>query len=155
MKLKLADWSDIAEIVTAIAVVCSLVYIGFELHLNTIETRSANIQAMAAHSQTLALAVATNPDLAKTLGVPLEELTGSQFIQIRTILAAALRAAETAFILHADGMLDERYWRGKAEEILLFMENKGWQQQWRLVSDRYDPDFAKWLDQALKDRYGA
>ena len=143
------------KIITAIAVVCSLVYIGYELHLNTIETRSANIQAIASHSQALAIAIATDPHLAKTLGTVVEELTGSQVIQIHNILAAALRGAETAFILYSDGMLDERYWRGTAEEILLFMENRGWQEQWRLRGDRYDPNFAKWLDQAIKDRYGS
>ena len=143
------------KIITAIAVVRSLVYIGYELHLNTIETRSANIQAIASHSQALAIAIATDPHLAKTLGTVVEELTGSQVIQIHNILAAALRGAETAFILYSDGMLDERYWRGTAEEILLFMENRGWQEQWRRRGDRYDPNFAKWLDQAIKDRYGS
>jgi hypothetical protein len=40
------------------------------------------------------------------------------------------------------------------EEILMFMEKKGWQEEWRLRRNRYDSDFAKWLDQGIKDRYG-
>jgi hypothetical protein len=154
MNSKLADWANIAQIVTAIAVVASLFYIGHELHLSSINSRLANIQAITGHTQTVALAIATNPDLAETLETSPEELTGSEVIQIRMLLAATLRGAETAFILYSDGGLDEKYWRGMAEEILMFMEKKGWQEEWRLRRNRYDPDFAEWLDQAVKDRYG-
>jgi|GEM_PF-2309433 len=154
MNLKLADWANIAQIVTAIAVAVSLFYIGHELHLNSIETRFANIQAITGRNQNVALAIATNPDLAKTLEKPPGELTGSEVIQIRMILTVTLRGAETAYILYSDGRLDEKYWRGPAEEILMFMEKKGWREEWKLRRDHYDPDFAKWLDQAIKDRYG-
>jgi hypothetical protein len=154
VKLKLSDWANIADIVGATALVCSLVYVGYELHLNTIETRAANIQAMAAHSQAFNLAVATNPDLTKILGTPLEKLSGSQVTQIRRFLATALRGAETSYILYSKGMLDERYWRGKAKEILVFLEDEAWQKQWRMGRDLFDPDFAEWLDRAIEDRYG-
>ncbi len=154
MKLKLSDWANIADIVGAIALVCSLVYVGYELHLNTIETRAANIQAMAAHSQAFNLAVATNPDLTKILETPSEELTSAQVTQIRRFLATSLRGAETSYILYSKGMLDERYWRGKANEILLFLEDEAWQKQWSMGRDLFDPDFAEWLDRAIEDQYG-
>jgi hypothetical protein len=154
MKLKLSDWANIADIVGAIALACSLVYVGYELHLNTIETRAANIQAMVARSQAFNLAVATNPHLTKILGTPLEELTSAQLTQIRRFLATSLREAETSYILYSKGMLDERYWRGKANEILLFLEDEGWLKQWRMGRDLFDPDFAEWLGRAIEDRYG-
>ena len=154
MKLKLSDWANIAEIASAIALVCSLLYVGYELHLNTIETRAANIQTMAAQSQAFNLAVATNPDLTEIIGTPFEELTSSQVTQVRRFLATALRGAETSFILYSKGMLDERYWRGKAKEILVFLEDKGWQEQWRTGRDLFDPDFADWLDKVIADQYG-
>lgn len=154
MKLKLSDWANIADIVGAIALVCSLVYVGYELHLNTIETRAANIQAMAAHSQAFNLALATNPHLTKILGTPLEELTSAQVTQVRRFLITGLRGAETSYILYTKGMLDDRYWRGKANEILLFLEDESWRKQWRMGRDLFDPDFAEWLDRAIEDRYG-
>lgn len=154
MNSKLADLANIAQIVTAAAVVASLFYIGHELHLNSIETRFANIQAITGRNQNVALAIATHPDLAKALAAPEEELSNSEVIQIRMILAVALRGAETAYMLYSDGRLAEKYWRNTAEEILMFMEKKGWQEEWRLRRDHYDPDFARWLDQAIKDRHG-
>jgi hypothetical protein len=51
-------------------------------------------------------------------------------------------------------MLDERYWRGKAKDILVFLEDEVWQKQWRIGRDLFDPDFAEWLDRAIEDRYG-
>ena len=154
MSLKLSDWSNIADIVSTIAIVCSVAYVGYELHLNTIETRSSNIQAMAAQSQAFNLAVATNAELTKVLGMPFEKLTSAQVTQIRRFLNAALRGAETSFILYSKGMLDERYWQGKAKEILLFLDDEGWQKQWRMGRDHFDPDFAEWLDEAIENEYG-
>lgn len=154
MKLKLSDWANIAEIASAIAIVCSLLYVGYELHLNTIETRTGNIQAMAAQSQAFHLALATNPQLTEILGTPSDELTPVQVTQIRSLLATALRGAETSFVLYSKGMLEERYWRGKAEEILMYLEDEGWQEQWKMRRDLFDPDFADWLDRAIEFRYG-
>ena len=65
------------------------------------------------------------------------------------------RVKESLFsILYTKGMLDERYWRGKAKEILVFLEDEAWQKQWRMGRDLFDPDFAEWLGRAIEDRYG-
>ena len=41
-KLSLSDWASLAEIVGALAVVISLVYVGVQISENTIEVREAN-----------------------------------------------------------------------------------------------------------------
>ena len=155
MKLKLSDWANIAEIVSAIALVFTLLYVGYELHLNTTESHLANIHAMTAQSQAIALAIATSSELSNSLAMPFDELTRSQVVQIRMLLSTALRGAETAYILYSDGLLEERYWRGKAEEVLILLGDRDWQKNWRMWRDYFDRDFATWLDQAIKDRYGS
>ena len=42
MKRELQEWASIAEIVSALAVVLSLVYVGYEINENTSEVRAAN-----------------------------------------------------------------------------------------------------------------
>ena len=46
-KLTLSQWSDLAQVVSAIAVVASLVYVGFEIHRNTEASRAATRQSIA------------------------------------------------------------------------------------------------------------
>ena len=45
MKLKLSDWSSIAEIVAAVGVILSLLFVGFQIQDGNRETRAATIQA--------------------------------------------------------------------------------------------------------------
>lgn len=45
MKLKLSDWSSVAEIVAAIGVILSLLFVGFQISDGNRETRAATIQA--------------------------------------------------------------------------------------------------------------
>ncbi len=47
MKLSLTEWSDIAQVVSAMAVVASLVYVGLGIHQNTEASRAATRQAIA------------------------------------------------------------------------------------------------------------
>ncbi len=64
-KLTLLEFSELAEIFAAIAVVISLVYVGFQLKANTAAVRSASIQAVTSTSVSALGALATNPDLAR------------------------------------------------------------------------------------------
>ena len=43
-KLKLSEWSQLAEIVGAFAVVVSLLYVGYQIQLNTTERRMTELQ---------------------------------------------------------------------------------------------------------------
>ena len=45
MKLKLSDWASIAEILGAIAIVVSLLFVGFQISDSNRETRAATVQA--------------------------------------------------------------------------------------------------------------
>ena len=46
MKIKLADWASIAEILGAVAIVISLVFVGFQINDGNRETRAATTQAI-------------------------------------------------------------------------------------------------------------
>ena len=45
MKLKLTDWASIAEIIAAIGVIFSLIFVGLQINEGNQETRAATIQA--------------------------------------------------------------------------------------------------------------
>ena len=46
-KLSLSQWSDLSQVVSAVAVVASLIYVGFEIRQNTEASRAATRQSIA------------------------------------------------------------------------------------------------------------
>ena len=54
-KKQLSDWAAIAEIIGAVAIVFSLLYVGFEIQRNTKVGLASNRQEIAARAQELAL----------------------------------------------------------------------------------------------------
>ncbi len=63
-KLTLLEYSELAEVFAAIAVVISLVYVGFQIKANTAAVRSASIQAVTNTSITFLGQVIADSDLA-------------------------------------------------------------------------------------------
>jgi hypothetical protein len=45
-RLTLGEWASIAEIVSAVAVVISLIYVGYQINQNTEEVRASNRQEL-------------------------------------------------------------------------------------------------------------
>lgn len=64
-RMTLSDWAQLAEIVAAIAVVVSLVYVGIGLRDNTAAVRSAALQAVTSTSQASLLAQASDLELSR------------------------------------------------------------------------------------------
>ena len=46
-KLSLTEWSELSQVVSAIAVVASLIYVGYEIRRNTEASRAATRQSIA------------------------------------------------------------------------------------------------------------
>jgi len=64
-KLTLTEYAQIAEVVAAVAVVVSLVYVGIGLRDNTAAVRSASVQAITTTSQNGLIAESTSADLSR------------------------------------------------------------------------------------------
>ena len=65
MKFRLADWANLAEIVGAVAIVVSLIYVGQELRSNTAAVQAASQQSITNASSVSMLSIAENADLAE------------------------------------------------------------------------------------------
>ena len=63
-KLSLSDLANLAEVVGAVAIVVSLIYVGQELKANTAAVQAASLQAITNSSAVSLLAVAESGELA-------------------------------------------------------------------------------------------
>jgi hypothetical protein len=69
-KLNLSEWASVGEIISAVAVVTSLVYLGAQVEQNTAEVRSANRQQLVSRAHLGVMMTATSPELATLFARP-------------------------------------------------------------------------------------
>jgi hypothetical protein len=152
-RLSLSDWASIAEIIGAIAVIFSLLYVGVQVQENTSEVRASNRQALIDRSSDAVLGVAGNPELAQAIsksaaGAP---LAPAELTQYQYFVRGMLYDIQEAFLLHEEGRLDDEYWHTRVAIVLAYMS----QEPARAVFDRdkalgvLHADYVRWLDSIL------
>ena len=157
-KRKLSDWASIAEIISAAAVVASLLYVGYEIQRNTRVGLASNRQAIAARAQDLAL-YSAETHIHKLLfdsGVEAIDLTEDEQDHLTAYVGALLRTTEEAYLLYRDGLLDKEYWMTRVGVTLAVLRADVAREVYVRTRDAgfYTPDFVTWADKALAEKYG-
>ena len=82
-KLRLSDWANIAEVIGAVAVVASLLYVGVQVQENTREIRATNRQQLVGRAHESTNRFAVNPQLTTIIAKVADgdSLTASEALQ--------------------------------------------------------------------------
>lgn len=156
-KRALSEWASIAEIISAAAVVASLLYVGFEINRNTTVSLAANRQAIAARAQELAL-YSGEVHITRLLFETYDELslTETERNRLTAYIGALLRTTEEAFLLYRDDMLEEEYWQTRAGVMLAALRSDLARNIYYDTRDAgfYTSDFVIWANDAISERYG-
>jgi hypothetical protein len=113
MKLKLTDWASISEIIAAIGVIFSLIFVGLQLNEGNQETRAATIQAA---SDAEAFMIATMVNHSETwnkviTGAPLE--SGAETRKGINLYNFLMVDTENRYHQFHSGFLDAPSWEGR------------------------------------------
>lgn len=150
----LNEYALFAEIVGAIAVVVSLIYVGLSVNQNTNAIMVANHQALVALDQD------TNgwfrdPRFAEIFEHALEDvnqLSPTQSRQYFTFVADKFNAWEFAFITHNNGMMEDNIWSGWDKYYRSLVEQKANHGYWESGKNGYSPAFISYVDSVLAER---
>jgi hypothetical protein len=158
-RLRLSDWASIAEIGSALAVVASLLYVGYEIQQNTKVSLASNRQAVATRAQDLAL-FSADIDINRLISGPDGddvELSERDANNLTAYVGALLRSSEEAYLLYRDGLLDEEYWMTRAGVMLTILRSARARQVYFQTRDSgfYTDDFVDWVDRAVREKYGS
>jgi len=157
-KLKLSDWASIAELVSAIAVIISLLYVGIQVKENTNEIRAANRQQLVSRTHTATQLVAANPELAGIFTKIAEgtTLSAREHVQFDYFVYGMLKDMEEGFLLYREGRLDEEYWQTRVAITLNYLAQTPARDVYRRRKKvgYFQTAFVKWLDQALNESDG-
>ena len=110
----------IAEVIGAIAVVLSLIYVATQIKQNTEASRAQSINQINGQYGALMSQIATNAELAHIYrkATDGEELEPDELVRYTAYLSAFFAFIEEIFLLHRSGTYEENLGEGDAVEFL-------------------------------------
>lgn len=153
MKERLQEYALVAEIVGAIAVVISLIYVGVGVRQNTDAIQVANHQALVAMDMEKNSWI-RDPKFAaifESARLDMEGLSPAELLQVSTFLADTFNAWEFAFITHNNGAMDDNIWNGWNGFYRSEFATEAYQYFWREQGFGFSPAFVSYLDSILAE----
>ena len=141
--------TEIAEVVSAVAVVVGLVFVGLELRQNTEIQRVTATQTLVAQYVQALEVMGAGGDTAcvYALGINgLDNLDDDDRLRFFVIMFKIFRAAEQLQYYSVEGMVEPRIWRGFERQIHEVVQLPGVQEWWAIRRDWFSDEFQQYLD---------
>ena len=150
--MTLSDLSALSQIIGAIAVVVSILYLSRQIRQNTHAVRSANATTLQVEFRGLARTLYTNPETAAIL---LNGMAGTPNSKPGEQLAAhawffdIFKMAELGYFHYRNGDLDPDLWHASLKFYRTWFDSPGMRAYWAVRKSVFIPDFQQVVDQAL------
>ncbi|HEY1547257.1 MAG TPA: hypothetical protein VGG28_05535 [Kofleriaceae bacterium] len=147
--MSLADLAAIGSFVSGIAVLASLIFIGFQLRQNPRAVRAAASQAHAQNWQQITAPVVEGADFARIWRLGLEDverLTDDERMRFYAFAGSNLRFFEGARLQWRHGQLDDEHWYNVEKTAIDFAASSGFRAYWALRRHWLSPEFQEWYD---------
>ena len=147
--MTLEQASLVAQIASAIAVIASLIFVGFQLRQATTAIRASSSVAHAALYTELVHSIIDNADFAgiwcKGLSDP-KALTESEWVRFVAYASALFRQYESSRVQWQNGRLDDEHWHTIENQAITFGHLPGLKAAWKLRGQWYSPEFRTWFE---------
>jgi hypothetical protein len=161
----LVQITSFAEVIGAIGVILSLLYVGKQLKQTNAMSRSAARQALSAELNDWAMAIASSPSLAESLAkVHFQELVRSdatdvERIQIGYAFVGFVGQMHLAYEQTKEGILTEKELSDLHGPSRGLMRQRYLSSVWPILRHTYPEDFCGWLERrynlAVRDENGS
>jgi len=138
--------SAIGQIVGALAVVISLIYLAREIRSNARAARQASMETLIGWLRQLT----ERPDLRELYYRGLYDfgsLKGADLVGFSALMNQLFHIFQEMYFQHLDGNLEQRVWREVEVALPEFIAYPGVQAWWRSRSHWFSEEFAKFGDQ--------
>jgi hypothetical protein len=146
----------IAEVLGAIAVLVTLLYLARQIKLNTEEVRSSNYHGITDSFNTVNLAVAGNSELARIFRLGNEaydELTDDEKTQFGFFMHSAFRVMDVLHYQSRHGTGDKTLWDFEKPTIDTMLSSTGSRKWWRARPYNFSEDFAAYVESNVLSKY--
>jgi len=153
--LKLSDWANIAEIITTVALVVSIIFVGLQINQNTAATRSAASQAVHSRFSDWYLSAQSDPDLLSISIRGMDEygtLSPTEKSQFIAMFMAFSLNNQDAYYKWQDGSLDPEIWRSWEFVSMNFYATQGGKAFWAERSYLFAESYQAYIQNDLMTR---
>jgi len=142
--ITLQDLGNLGEILGAIGVVVSLLYLAVQIRQNTRSVRASTYEAFSESFRDFRNLLLANERLGSVWGKGLRSrsaLSEAERAQFDALLMNFLRGVEVSFYQQANGLLDDDYYQGWLDEALVIWSSPGPREWWSENSQFFNPEF--------------
>jgi hypothetical protein len=152
VRLKLSEWASVAEILGAVALIVSLIYVGYQVNLNTSAIRSAAANDASVAMQTWYLEMGSNrqsSDMWFNAMTSPEPLATHDEFQFMMMMHAVLLGMQNSYLLSREGTIDVEFREGITIAIVAVKDLPGMRRFWRQRKGFFHSGFAEYVDGLL------
>jgi hypothetical protein len=153
--MKLEQWSFVSQIIGAVAVVLSLIFVGVSIQQNTRAIRLSTAQNFQADFRQHELASAQSSDLMDIMYRIDQslEVTPVEAERARAFSSAILRAWANAYFQYENGVLDHELWEGQAHRMArTWARFRALRDVWAEDEDMFQPGFVEFMHKNVAKR---
>jgi len=143
----------VAELLAAVGVIVSLLYLATQIRQNTQSVRANTYQEFTRESAEISRLMLSNPEMIDEF---LPVLSGERPFDpqrdVRFHLTCGLyaRNLQAAFVELERGRIDQRLFDSYASyHIDYWVSRPGWEHWWELNRKHFDPEYVAWIDARL------
>lgn len=147
--MSLEQGSLVAQIVSAVAVIASLIFVGFQLRQATAAIHASSSQAHSELYTTLVQSIIDNEDFARIWSVGLADpnaLREEEWVRFVAYASALFRLYESSRVQWLHGRLDAAHWHAIEHQAMNFAGQLGLSMAWELRGHWYSNDFRSWFE---------
>jgi len=152
LKLKLQEWSAVAEILSSIAVLATLVFFVVEIRQTNDAVRANTYQGMAAMVVDFNAQFFENPEVSEFIKKTADmdyEPTPSEAIRLRAMISAQYRMTDNIYFQYKVGTISRRRMESLLHPLVLNLQRRGRMRfEWENGQDRLllDPGVVEYID---------
>jgi len=133
--MSLEQASFVAQIVSALAVIASLIFVGFQLKKASSAIRANSSQAHSGLYTDLVRSIIDNPEFARAWSIGINDpaaLKEGEWVQFVAYASALFRLYESSRVQWLNGRLDEEHWHTVERQAMDFGHLPGLRRAWEL-----------------------
>jgi hypothetical protein len=153
-KLQVSEWGSIAEVVTAIAVVISLIYVGLEVHRNTVTQVQASTQALITDINRTYETIAEDSELSCIYMRGLADfsaLSAHEKLRFSAFAMMGTRSLEDLHTQWGEGLVDARIWTGFDRQMSEVAQAPGMSQWGAIRRQFFNDEFQAFFDSKVAE----
>ena len=155
--MTLQDLGNLGELIGAIAVVISFVFLAVQIRQNTKTVQTSTYQGVLDSARSDTELILAHPHLERVYRLgrrDFEQLTDDERPLFRMLVSQILLNHESIFLQHQRGVIDEDFWRGRREGLRALLSQPGVRQWWKggpLARRYYVTGFQQLVDLLLDE----